>query len=119
MELPTASISQEASQSSGRESRESSNANCAKSLIGVRFFKSDSTRPAPLECEWIRDDSRDSRSQIRVIRVPLWQAITPPSEHERSHQRKLSAQRLAASKYFRLQTSNSGPEAFVFRDARF
>ena len=37
MELPTASVSQQASQSSGRESRESANANFAKSLIGAVF----------------------------------------------------------------------------------
>ena len=52
MDPPPASVSQEASQSLGRESRESSNANCAKSFVGVRLHSGyQSTRPAPLKCE--------------------------------------------------------------------
>jgi len=57
----------EESRADGRESRESSNANCAKSLVAVRpFLNTSATGPAPLEGEWVRDDSRDSRPQIRV-----------------------------------------------------
>jgi len=63
MGLPTAFVSQEESQSWGRELRESSNANCAKPAIAVRpLFETNSTRPAPRRYESVRDDSRERRA---------------------------------------------------------
>ena len=72
MGLPTAFVSQEESQSWGRELRESSNANCAKHAIAVRPF----SQPTQL------DQRREDMNRYGTIRASgglfIWIALVRP-----------------------------------------